>query len=84
MSLNEDRYVLSERAVQALWEAEALIDFCRTLLGYSPVDAGPVKIDPNVLDRTFTALKGRLEYAWEEAEMYSAQELPLRRPEQRP
>ena len=72
---DEDCYVLSQRAVEALWEAEAMIDFCRSLLGYSQVDDGPVKIDPNVLDRTFSALKGKLEFAWEEAEMYSQQEL---------
>lgn len=78
---DEDRYVLSQRAVQALWEAEALIDFCQALLGYSPVDNGPVKINPNVLHHTFNALKGKLESAWEDAEQYSPAELPLPRPD---
>lgn len=80
---DEDRYVLSQRAVEALWDAEAIIEFCQTLLGYTPVDNGPVKIDYNVLQRTFGALKGKLEFAWEEAEMYSPQELPLPRLETR-
>ena len=76
MSLqDEDCYVLSQRAVEALWEAEAIIEFCQTLLGYTPIDNGPVKIDYNVLQRTFGALKGKLEFAWEAAEMYSQQEL---------